>query len=120
MQITKSIAALWSPQRTDAPAEAARSRPAEEGPRAEPPPVVAQIYVLDTDRDGWIDADDLPYDELLLLERARAAEAAEAARRQHTAQTPEDATPAPAVAAETPVPRPEPSPPTAAHVDLLA
>lgn len=33
--------------------------------------------MLDTDHDGWIDEDDLPYDQLLLLERARAAEAAD-------------------------------------------
>ncbi len=33
-------------------------------------------------RDGWIDDDDLPYDEIELLQRARAAQAARSARRE--------------------------------------
>jgi hypothetical protein len=34
--------------------------------------VAARLNVLDTDRDGWLDADDVPYDQLTLLERERA------------------------------------------------
>ncbi len=74
--------------------------------------------MLDTDRDGWIDEDDLPYDQLLLLERARAAEAVD------DAPPPERAPAAVAPAAEQRPPRPEPSPPPvpddAPHIDLLA
>ena len=73
MRIAESIVALWSPRQPDAPAGTRPHRGEER--RADVPPAAAQIYVLDIDHDGWIDEDDLPYDQLLLLERARAAEA---------------------------------------------
>jgi hypothetical protein len=37
-----------------------------------PAETVVPLNVLDADRDGWVDADDIPYDQLMLIEREQA------------------------------------------------
>lgn len=61
-------------------------------------------------RDGWIDDYDLPYDQLELLERARATQAVRAARQEPRIEAHEVPQPPAAPAAE----------PRAAHVDVTA
>ena len=86
------------------PEHAARERRAERERETRTATIASQLD--QNPRDGWIDDYDLPYDQLELLERARAAEAAQAAR-------PEDRD----------VPRRPAAPPAvapAAHVDVTA
>jgi len=77
--------------------------------------------VLDTDHDGWIDEDDLPCDQLRLLERARASEPVEEPPAAPPRPAPEAAPPA---AVQSPVPAARPARPSAAEaplrIDLLA
>jgi hypothetical protein len=75
MQITGSNMTLgpqWAHLHADEPvpsAAAEKVRPASEAA------VVASVNLLDTDRDGWIDEDDIPYDQLMRLERKAEADA---------------------------------------------
>jgi hypothetical protein len=108
----------WMPLRAEDPAAAARRLRLEAAQAAAP---VAALNALDTDRDGWLDEDDLPYDQLRLLERARASGPVEE-------PSAEPAPPPPGAAAAAPVevPAPPPEPPKASpagvapHIDLLA
>jgi len=131
MRITDSDGSLWSQLRAEETASAERERRLEGAREAGPDRTVAKLNVLDTDHDGWIDEDDLPYDQLLLLERQRAAEqaadkAAANAAPQAVAQTaPEQPAAAPAPPAAEPRPpqaTPEPGRAAAAapRIDLLA
>lgn len=120
MRITESSFALWAAQRSEATAAAARERRID-GARQAQASIVARLNVLDTDHDGWIDEDDLPYDQLLALERARAAETAD------ELPAPEAPAQAPAAAPARPEPpapqvqiTPPPPAPGGGHVDLLA
>lgn len=72
MRITESNVSQWGPR----PDGAAPAVPAREPRSATIAPQLDQ-----NPRDGWIDDYDLPYDQLELLERARAAEAAAQAAR---------------------------------------
>ena len=131
MRITDSDGSLWSQLRAEEAASAERERRLEGAREADPDTIVAKLNVLDTDHDGWIDEDDLPYDQLLLLERQRAAEqaadkAADKAAQQAIEQAPpKQAAPAPVPpAAESRPPQATPEPDRAAaaapRIDLLA
>jgi hypothetical protein len=123
MRITESQVSLWAQLRAEEASSAERERRVDDARQADAEAIVAKLNVLDTDHDGWIDEDDLPYDQLLLLERHRAAEPA-------AEQAVEQAPPAPAPAADVPPaaearpPRAEPAPAAdaeaAARIDLLA
>jgi hypothetical protein len=69
MRITESnmtLASQWALLRPGERSAATR------GADADPPPDPAAIAVanqLDTDRDGWLDEDDIPYDQLMRLAR---------------------------------------------------
>jgi hypothetical protein len=75
MQITGSNMTLgpqWAHLHPDEPAPSAggqKVRPASEAA------VVAAVNLLDTDHDGWLDEDDIPYDQLVRLERKAEADA---------------------------------------------
>lgn len=86
----------------------------------EPEPRTATIASqLDQNpRDGWIDDYDLPYDQIELLERARAAEAARAVRREPPPEQPA-APPAEPLRARVDVTPPDTAQP-GPLVDLLA
>jgi len=110
-----------TPLRADEPTSAERVRRVDDDFRERSTAIVAKLNVLDTDHDGWIDEDDLPYDQLVLLERQRAAEPA-------AEQAPQQAPPPVAAAAPPPAepraPRAEPEPAhvpdDAPRIDLLA
>lgn len=92
----------------DAPWELRAQRSAAAARDARPATIASE---LDKDpRDGWIDEDDLPYDQVELLRRARAAEAAAAARERPAAEAPEPA----------PTPAPPPAAPDQARIDVTA
>ena len=99
MRITESNVTQWGLRPADAPGPAREARTATIASQVDKNP-----------RDGWIDEYDLPYDQLELLEQARAKAAAQAAH----AQAPEAVREAP----EAPAPAP-PQPP-AARVDVTA
>jgi hypothetical protein len=69
MRITESnmaLASQWAHLRPDERSASPR------GADADPPPdpaAVAAANQLDTDRDGWLDEDDIPYDQLMRLAR---------------------------------------------------
>jgi hypothetical protein len=117
MRITESnmtLAPQWAPLRLDQASMSARvdARPAPEAP------VVAAVNLLDNDRDGWLDEDDVPYDQLQRLERKAEADA-EIGAIYLPAATP--------TAPAAPDPRPAPVEPqrqggagAAAQIDLLA
>lgn len=75
MQITGSNMTLgpqWAHLHPDEPAPSAgaqKVRPASEVG------VVAEANLLDTDHDGWLDENDVPYDQLMRLEREAEADA---------------------------------------------
>jgi hypothetical protein len=75
MQITGSNMTLgpqWAHLHPDEPvpsAGAQKVRPASEVN------VVAAVNLLDNDHDGWLDEDDIPYDQLMRLERKAEADA---------------------------------------------
>jgi len=75
MQITGSNMTLgpqWAHLHADEPVPSAGSekvRPASEVN------VVAAVNLLDNDHDGWLDEDDIPYDQLMRLERKAEADA---------------------------------------------
>jgi len=74
MRITESnmtLAAQWAHLRRHEPSASARvdEAPAPKGA------VVAAANELDNDRDGWLDENDVPYDQLLRLERRAEADA---------------------------------------------
>jgi hypothetical protein len=75
MQITGSNMTLgpqWAHLHPDEPvpsAGAEKVRPASEAA------IVATVNLLDTDHDGWLDEDDIPYDQLMRLERKAEADA---------------------------------------------
>ncbi|MGH2943786.1 MAG: hypothetical protein ACRDLN_13535 [Solirubrobacteraceae bacterium] len=104
--------------------------PRERAP--EPPRMVAPggadgpgVYVLDTDHDGWIDEDDVPYDEIARLERERArvpaqAESAVSAIYARTAAATPRAVPDAEVRAPEPEAREERKPEAGPQIDLLA
>jgi hypothetical protein len=135
MRITDSDGSLWSQLRAEEAASAERERRLEGAREADPHTIGAKLNVLDTDHDGWIDEDDLPYDQLLLLERQRAAEqaaeqAADKPAPKAAQQAVEHAPPEPPVPAPV-APAAEPRPPRATpeadgtasvapRIDLLA
>ncbi|MFP5362202.1 MAG: hypothetical protein ACLGI5_05695 [Thermoleophilia bacterium] len=107
MQITESNVSQWVLR----PDSAAREQ--RVGRERETPSATIASQLDSNPRDGWIDEDDLPYDQFELLERARAAAAARAALTPP--QRPEaDAS----EARETPAP--PPAAPAAARVDVTA
>ena len=122
MRITESNMTLsqWAHLRSDEPSTSTH------GADTRPAAAVAAASELDTDRDGWLDEDDIPYDQLERL--ARKAEdnaelggihlgAAVAIPLASEAAPPAPArVPAPPAAAE---PRPEEHG-GAAHIDLFA
>jgi len=66
MRITESNATLasqWALTQPGEPSTWARGTGADPAPKA----VVATASQLDTDRDGWLDEDDIPYDQLMRL-----------------------------------------------------
>ena len=107
MRITESNVSQWGPRPDDAAAAARASRIGRE--REQRTATIAS-QVDRNPRDGWIDEFDLPYDQLELLERARAAAARDAAR--------EEPRPEVRVAREAPAPAPVEAP--APRVDVTA
>src|SRR3954451_4338074 len=68
MRITESnmtLASRWALMRSDQPSASALGTGADPAPKA----VVPTASQLDTDRDGWLDEDDIPYDQLMRLAR---------------------------------------------------
>ncbi len=88
MRITELNLSQWELR----PEHAARERRAERELRTAT--IASQLD--QNPRDGWIDDYDLPYDQLELLQRARAVEAVQAARHKPRVEG-GDAPPAPAV-----------------------
>lgn len=127
MRITESNVMLWGQLRSEDAGAQERER-VDDARQARATAIVHQLNVLDTDHDGWLDEDDLPYDQLMLLERERARDAAEAARQTPAAKPLEpvaEPAPAPAAAASGPPPvdvttPPAPAPEAPPRVDLLA
>jgi hypothetical protein len=137
MRITESnmtLASQWAHLRPDDPSTSTH------GADTRPAAAVAAASSLDTDRDGWLDEDDIPYDQLERLAR-KAEDNAELGGIHLDAAVAIppasgiylDAAVAapPASEAAPPVPAPAPTPPAAAeptpeprggagHVDLLA
>jgi hypothetical protein len=114
MHITEPHGSQWGPRPESAPL-AGRAREQRSAT------IASQLD--QSPRDGWIDEDDLPYDQLELLERARATAAKEAARQEPSVDVRvADGTPPPPV--EAPAPRVDVSVPdagaTAPRIDLLA
>jgi hypothetical protein len=123
MRITESnmtLASQWAHLRPDEPSTSTH------GADTRPAAAVAAASSLDTDRDGWLDEDDIPYDQLERLAR-QAEDNAELGGIHLVAAV---ATP-PASEAAPPEPAPAPTPPAAveptpdphggaAHIDLLA
>lgn len=121
MRITESNVSHWGLRPEDAAAPARAPRIARE---REAPPATIASQVDSNPRDGWIDDYDLPYDQLVLLEQAREAAAAQAARqapRVEARDVPEPAAEAPAQppAARVDVTAPDTAP-AGPRVDLLA
>ena len=107
MRITESNVSQWA-LRPDGAAGEQRA-----GRERETPTATIASQLDSNPRDGWIDEDDLPYDQFELLERARAAAAAQAA------QTPPQRLRADA-REEREKPAPPPAEPAAARVDVTA
>ena len=109
MRITEPNVTLWAPRAENA-ARVGR----------EPRSATIPSQLDRSPRDGWIDENALPYDQLELLARARAEAARDGARPQPRveAQTPAPAPVAPP-AARIDVTVPDPVEPTP-QVDLLA
>jgi hypothetical protein len=123
MRITESnmtLASQWAHLRPDEPSTSTH------GADTRPAAAVAAASSLDTDRDGWLDEDDIPYDQLERLAR-KAEDNAELGgiyldAAVATPPTSEAAPPEP-VPAPTPPAAAEPTPEPhggAAHIDLLA
>jgi len=75
MQITGSNMTLgpqWAHLHPDEPTPSAGAEKVRPASEAE---VVAMVNLLDTDHDGWLDEDDIPYDQLMRLERKAEADA---------------------------------------------
>jgi hypothetical protein len=117
MQITESHV-TFEPYPThlrtqEADARAPRSgaaKPRVDEPRAAQ--TAGRLDRLDTDRDGWIDEDDIPYDQLMRM-KAEQAQTADHAQLQHLLH----ARPEERVEAEV---RPRPAAAPAPRIDLLA
>jgi hypothetical protein len=112
MQITELNVTMWPQPRRDGAAV-----PAVAPPPAPQPDSVASLNLLDADRDGWLDEDAVPYDQLMLLQRERA----DAAKPPPDPAPPEDPAaastdPAASHVGDTPAVRPQAPP----HIDLLA
>jgi hypothetical protein len=60
-----TLASQWALMRSDQPSASALGTGADPAPKA----VVPTASQLDTDRDGWLDEDDIPYDQLMRLAR---------------------------------------------------
>lgn len=120
MRITDELnITVWTPWRAEDPAAAARRLRLEQAAQAVAP--LVRLNVLDTDQDGWLDEDDLPYDQLRLLEHARASQPVEEAAAERSEPAPEAAATAP-VPAPAPAVQPAPAAPAevAPRIDLLA
>jgi hypothetical protein len=75
MQITGSNMTLgpqWAHLHPDEPVRTASADEVRPAPEAA---IVATVNLLDTDHDGWLDEDDIPYDQLMRLERKAEADA---------------------------------------------
>ena len=129
MRITESNmtpASQWAHLRPDEPSAPARDAAAQTA-------AVAAASRLDTDRDGWLDEDDIPYDQLERLARKAednaelgvihlGAAAATPLASEVTPRAPEVA-PARSAADPTPAAQAEPDPEphgVAPHIDLFA
>jgi hypothetical protein len=123
MRITESnmtLASQWAhlrPDETNAPTRGARENPAPETA------VVAATSRLDTDLDGWLDEDDVPYDQLERLARRAEDDAELGGLYLGAAAVTAPASAARATHAAPAEPLPEPAheqPGGAAQIDLLA
>jgi hypothetical protein len=123
MRITEANTTLsqWPHLRSDEPSTSTH------GADTHPKALVATASRLDTDRDGWLDEDDIPYDQLERLAR-QAEDNAELGgvylgTAVATAPTSEAAPPEPARVPTPPAaaePTPEPHGGATPHIDLLA
>jgi hypothetical protein len=69
MRITESnttLASQWAHLRPEEPSVSAHGADADRAPDAA---AIAAGQQVDTDRDGWLDEDDIPYDQLMRLAR---------------------------------------------------
>lgn len=81
MRITESN--MWAQVRLDEPSNPAR---VEDVPPVPEGAVISAANELDSNRDGWLDEDDVPYDQLLRLERKAEADAEVGAYQQDPAE----------------------------------
>ena len=123
-----TLTSQWVLTRPGEPSASAHGTGASPVPKA----VVATASQLDTDRDGWLDEDDIPYDQLMRLAQKaeeyaelggiRLGAAAVSAPLDEAAVKP-PASPAGATRTAEPGPQPEPEPEQhggAPQIDLLA